>query len=530
MPVSRTKIHRDIYIFGLILLAVSLPVSLFFTSVSELLLAANWLAEGRFKEKLNGFKHRKSLWFISSAYLIFILGMIYTTDFKWGLHDLRIKLPLLILPLIIGTSEKLSANLLKTILLFFVATIVVNSLISTYVYLGFSNKVILDVREISLFISHIRFSIMITFSILILIYYLLYDHELHLLKWEKITFGIVILWLLVFLVILQSLTGIFILIIILPFVLTNRILHLHSFGLKILFLSIETLAILAILLFITGSVHKFYFTRETKPENPEKYTINGNPYVNDPENNTMENGYYVWKYVCEPELRKEWNKRSSFPYDSLDRKGQSLKLTLIRYMTSLGYRKDSAGVSRLSTKDIRHIENGNSNVVFNRKFSLYPRIYQIIWEFDVYKNSGYASGHSITQRIEYLKTALTIIKKNYWFGVGTGDVKTAFHKAYLHSHTLLAKKRQHRAHNQLITFLLTYGIFGFVWIIIAFLYPVFLEKKWNNYLFIVILAIGFLSMLNEDMLETHTGVSFFAYFYALFLLGQDERQKKLQYE
>ena len=35
MTLSRAKIHRDVYFFGLILLAVSLPVSLFFTSVSE---------------------------------------------------------------------------------------------------------------------------------------------------------------------------------------------------------------------------------------------------------------------------------------------------------------------------------------------------------------------------------------------------------------------------------------------------------------------------------------------------------------
>ena len=525
MPVSRTKIHRHIYIFGLILLAVSLPVSLFFTSVSEFLLAANWLAEGKFLEKFTILKHRKSLWFILSAYIIFVLGMIYTTDYKWGMHDLRIKLPLLILPLIIGTSEKLSLNTIKTILLFFVATVVVNSLISTYVYLGFSKKEVLDVRKISLFISHIRFSIMVAFSILILIYYLFKDHGLQLFPQEKFLYGIIILWLLAFLIILQSLTGIVILIIILPFVITNRILQARSIHLKIILLFVESLSILAIILFIVGSVHKFYSTGEIKTDSLEKYTKNGNPYFNNPNDKTLENGYHVWTYVCEPELRKEWNKRSSIPYDSLDRKRQNLKFTLIRYMTSLGYRKDSAGVSRLSAKDIQNIENGNSNVIFSRKFSLYPRTYQIIWEIDVYKKTRYASGHSITQRIEYLKTAFDIIKKNIWIGVGTGDVRTAFQKAYQHSHTLLAKKRQHRAHNQLVTFLLTYGIFGFIWIIIAFVYPVFLENKWKDYLFLIILAIGFLSMLNEDMLETHTGVSFFAYFYALFLLGQQKSEK-----
>ncbi len=527
---SRKEIQRNIYIFGLILLAVSLPVSIFFTSVAEILLTANWLAEGRFKEKYTLFRQKKSLWFIVSVYVVFLIGMFYTTDYNWGFHDLKIKLPLLVLPLVIGTSEKISRKQLKIILFLFVASVVVSSFISTYIYLGFSKREILDVRNISIFISHIRFSLMVAFSILVLIYYLLYDQNLSVLTWVKITYIILMFWLLVFLIILQSLTGIVVLLIILPFVISNRILRLSSTGLRIILFSAEAIVLMFIILFIVESVHKFYHVKETEPGKPEKYTVNGNPYINHPDDKMLENGNYVWNYVCEKELRNEWNKRSSFPYDSLDRKGQNLKQTLIRYLTSLGYRKDSVGVSRLTTIDIQSIENGNSNVIFNKRFGLYPRIYRVIWEIDVYRKNGDVNSHSITQRIVYLKTALAIIKKNAWTGVGTGDVRIAFRDAYQHSATLLDSENQHRAHNQFVTFLLTYGIFGFLWIIAPFLIPVFLEKKWNDYLFLIIFVLGILSMLNEDMLETSTGVSFFAFFYALFLLGVVTDQKKLYHE
>jgi hypothetical protein len=39
--------------------------------------------------------------------------------------------------------------------------------------------------------------------------------------------------------------------------------------------------------------------------------------------------------------------------------------------------------------------------------------------------------------------------------------------------------------------------------------------------------IAFLSMLNEDTLETHAGVTFFSYFYSLFLFARDNKWMKI---
>jgi hypothetical protein len=73
-----------------------------------------------------------------------------------------------------------------------------------------------------------------------------------------------------------------------------------------------------------------------------------------------------------------------------------------------------------------------------------------------------------------------------------------------------------------VTFFITFGIIGFVISMFSIFAPDFSEKKWHDYLFIVFLIIGMLSMLNEDTLETQTGVSFFMFFYALLLFGKKD--------
>ena len=99
------EVHSKIYYIGLACLAASLPLSVFTTSVFEIVLSANWLLEGQFKGKIRKFRERKSLWMFLSVYMIFLAGLLFTKDFTYAFHDLRIKLPLLLLPLIFGTSR-----------------------------------------------------------------------------------------------------------------------------------------------------------------------------------------------------------------------------------------------------------------------------------------------------------------------------------------------------------------------------------------------------------------------------------------
>ncbi len=519
--------HFMIYCFGLALLAVSLPLSVFFMSLSQFIIGGNWLLEGQFRKKFRILIKRKSILLIFSILLVHFLGLIYTKDFNYAFNDIRIKLPLLILPLIIGTSHRLSIRQFKIILLFFIASVTVGSLISTSVLLGFTNHTINDNREISLFISHIRFSLLINIAIFLSGHFL-FSPEYNKTLTNKIIFTFIIIWLTAFLFLLQAFTGIVILLItsfILgiylvikqPRVLPEKI-GTGGIRLKLFYIAVLVAIPLLVLSYITKSVTKFYSVEEVDFESLEKYTKKGNVYTHNIENKQIENGNYIWLYVSEEELREEWNKISTLKYDGKDKKQQDIKYTLIRFLTSKGYRKDAEGVGMLISEDINLIENGIAAHIYKSKYSIYPRIYQIIWEIDVYVKGGNPSGHSVTQRLEYLKIAMDIIKDNFFIGVGTGDLQMVFDEYYEKLNSQLTEKWRLRAHNQFVSFFVAFGFIGFLWIIFAMLYPVYIERKFKDYFFMMFLIIAVLSMFNEDTLETQAGVTFFMFFYTLFLL------------
>lgn len=510
--------YRNIYLVGIAALAASLPLSIFTTSVAEIILVANWLIERNFKEKWQIIKSRKSLLIIGSIYLIHLIGLINTQDFNYAFHDLKIKLPLLVLPLVIGTSPALERIQLKWILVFFTCAVLAGTIISASVLFNIVPYQFSDVREISLFVDHIRFSLLINIAIFSLLYIIL-SGEFKLMKWEYIAYTLVSAWLILFLVMLQALTGLFV------FVITGFLLfwiyirNIKHIIIRWFFAVFMITAILISVSYLTKVISRFYTVEQINKDQIDKFTINGNPYEHDFSKGQFENGNYVWLYICEKELQNEWNRRSSLTYDGKDLKGHEIKYTIIRYLTSKGFRKDSLGISRLTDEDIRLIENGTANYIYGKKLSIYPKIYEVIWQIDVFRRGENPSGHSVTQRILYLQAGIEIIKQKFWFGTGTGDVKDAFSKYYDESGSKLDKKWRLRAHNQYITFFITFGLFGFLWITFSLIYPATLEKKWRDYFFIMFFIIGFLSMLNEDTLETHIGNSFFSFYYALFLLG-----------
>lgn len=524
LEIQRKKIHSLIYFWGLVLVGISLPVSPFLLSVSILGLSLNWILEGGFVRKLKILWHRKSVIAILSIYILQIIGLLYSKDLSYGLQDSKIKLPLLALPLIVGTSEFISLKKIKVILQFFIASVFVGTIISSVAYLLMKQTYLPDTRRISLIISHIRFSLLIDLSVFICLYFSLFK-TFQVRNHEKIIYLPAAGWFILFQLILQSFTGIWILMVLLPVVLISWAFNQKKIWVRasvIIFLS----GGLSLILAVTYSAYsKFYPPPSINRKSLEKFTAQGNLYSQNTDNNILENGHYVYLNICEKELREEWNRLSNIDYDGTDRKGQSLKQTLIRYLTSKGLYKDSAGLAKLKPEDISMIEDGYSNYIFSRHLGIYPRIYQFFWELDVYLKTGSSGGHSLSQRIEYLKNGMEIIRKNFWYGVGTGDVKLEYDNQYEISDSKLEKELRLRAHNQFVTFFITFGIVGFTWILLAFGYTLWHEKKWQDLPAIAFLLIAFLSMFNEDTLETQAGVSFFAFFFSLFVFGYKKESK-----
>ncbi len=406
---------RDIYFWLLALLAVSLLYYRQFLVISQILLILNWLLEGNLPQKLKILYRRKSILIFLTIYVVHIIWMFGTSETNLGFINLFLKLPLIILPVIIGTSEPIPVKKFRLIMHIFILAVIFSTLFSALIFFGIIPIKFSDVREISIFISHIRLSLMVVVGIHILLYWLVKGfpsyNRLHL------VYTISAIWLIYFLFLLKSLTGISILFIstfILIIINMNQVKNRYA----------KTGIILALIMapiFATGYifsvVHDFYAKDKIDFNKLEKYTVNGNPYINDTLNNSRENGHYVWLYYCPVELEREWNKRSKIFFNNNDLRNQPIKYTLIRYLTSMGLRKDSAGIWKMTNRDIRNVEKGMANKIFAKMGSIYPRIYEVVGEVDDYMNNGSVSGHSVVQRLVYIKMSLSIIKKNLFLGL-----------------------------------------------------------------------------------------------------------------
>ena len=509
---------HNIFLFFLIVTVGSLPLSPFLTSVGIIGSAVSWLFAGSLKRKKAGLIRSNDVWLFLGIYFLHIAGLLYTSDFTYAFHDLKVKLPLLVLPVIFVTAGPLTFTERRIILIFFTAAVVTSSIISASILLIPGRLNGEDVRQMAPFISHIRLALMVDLSIFTAFSFGLTAQR----RWERyLLFGAGI-WLVIFLFLLKSFTGL-ILFLVCLFVLIPVYQHkIPSFFWRRAIVVISIVVPVISLIYLVVSVRRYYSFDETNPHQVAVFTVGGRAYRHDFRARDVENGHFVWQNVCEDELRIAWPLRSRIPYDSLDRRGNPIRFTLIRYLTSKGLPKDSLSVMRLADDEISSIENGVANYLYRNKLALYPYVYRVLWELDSYARGNNPSGHSVAQRIIYWKAALQIIRENIWFGVGTGDVQHAFNAYYERNEVNLQRKFWLRAHNQYLTFMVTFGIPGFLIIMAGLLLPFFRKIKYISFLAAVFLIISFLSMIPEDTLETQAGATFFAFFYSFFILANRE--------
>lgn len=534
--------------FGLALMLAALPLSRFFMSVAQFLLAGVFIVDGIntrsisscYKEKkgsarilmlvpvavkegflnlvrkFSRFLQNKPALIFSSLLLIDILGLIHTNDLDDGMKVVRNDLPLFLLPLFLSSIEKIPVNLFRFFLLIFVAAVFAGTLNSTYLLI---NQEITDPRQISAFIHHSRFGLMICLAIFILAYYCFQKEKIS--SRMRFVLTALLLWLVVFLFLLRSLSGI------LAFFGTLGVILLwlsfHSSGkfLRILFIGLLVAVPAVVAIYVHHTVKNYLNVPPLRMEQLERYTPGGALYVHDTTLG-IEDGHYVGMYLCWPELKQGWERRSRIPFDSLDMQGQEVRYTLIRYLTSKELRKDDEGVAALTDQDIHNIEHGVANINDLKKFSLKNRIHHIIMAYQSYRRSGVHAGSSATERIEQAKAAINVIRDHGLIGVGTGDVRSSFRDELIRMESPLqsAKKGMFSAHNQFLTYLIAYGWPGLIWFLLAIFYPAVRNRAFHHYFFIAFFSIAVVSFLGDDTLNTQAGVTFFAFFYSLFVFNK----------
>jgi len=507
-------IHRRVHLGALALALIALPWSEFLLSVSQLILVANWLWEGvaqrdfvgRFKR---GFTTKESAVFIS-FFGLNALGLLWTTDMKWGLDLCRILVPVLVFGVILGSVPRLSKNQLRDLLLLGAWSATASTIACLVMRHGVLARG--EYRDLSPFISHIRLALMLCFSIAVFVFHWPGAW------WKRAAYLFAIALCLWFLDLLSSLIAVPVLAALAMFFLW-RLVQGRGAVYRMAALAVLVLGASASAVYLRSCVHDYFHTDPSDLNHLDIASAGGEIYYHDLRDPQRENGHYVWINVADKELQRTWDRRSQLPFLGKDKQGQPVRSTLVRYLASMGQRKDSTGVQVLSSEDVKRIENGMTSVVEGREGAMRARIEQVLYELDIYRTTGDPSGHSVTMRLEFLRVGTRIAKAHWLTGVGTGDTQSAFDAAFVKTNSPLDAKWRLRAHDEYLTLLISFGVFGLAWSLFSWWWPAFRNKAFQHPLFIAWGIIFLLSCFSEDTLETQMGATFFALYYALFVFA-----------
>ena len=465
------QFHTHFHYFVLLLFFVGVCCSTFLMSMGLLLGGLNFLLNAQFASYWQHLKTNRFFWLIALFFVLHLVGLLWSTDWHYGLDDIRKKSSLLVIPLLVCSQPFPPLKIRNRLLWAFILTLLITSIINFICYSFYREQLhIIDIRGLSLFGSHIRYGILIALGVGVC-FELIKSFQKA--KYLLITIA---LWLTFYTYFSQVLSGVVALLIVFIVLFFYRLSSKNR-----------------IILGVSGGIIVVLF------------------------------GAWLYQYLAQPiafksknrneqSMKQAWEKKSQFAYDSLDLRQQQLATTLERYLSSKNLAANGEGIAALTPIDIRNIEEGFADI-HETENGLMARLYGIRYQLH---HAGNPNGHSILERLEYWKNSWQIIQDNWLFGVGTGDVEKEILKMYDKRHSPLELERRHRTHNSYLTFWLTFGIFGLLYFIYFQLDFLRFQLKNKQVLGVLFILIALATFFFEDTLETQMGITFFALFYAHF--------------
>ncbi len=501
---------NKIVLFLYALIAFALPFNKVILSLTTVLIALVCVLDINKQTYRDRFKSNRALQILLLFLIFHLLSFFWSSNTSYFLKDLNAKLPIyiLIFSLIFKPLQaKKDYYLLFGVYLFSITFFSIWNF-TNFFLINFDEFE--DLRNMSRFTSHIRFGLMLIFGIVITSYWLISKE----LKFKFIALGLLI-WFLVYTYYAEVFSAYLALVIVLAVAFFKWV---SSFKYKRLFQT--TTLLLYALIGIGGSFLLKKCLNEIKA--PSLYevhlkTAEGNYYFHDLKTKQTINGHHVYSNIAEIELHREWDKVSHIDFYDTNRFGYINYYILVQYMASKGLKKDALGFKQLSSKDIKNVEKGRVNYL-EENYGFLNRLTSLKDEFA----DDNPNGKTLKQRYEYLKTGMQIFKENMFIGVGSGDLDDAFQIKYQRNKSTLKAENRLRAHNQIFTYFISFGIIGgiiFLGIFFVAIREFVLKKMHLSLLFMVIMLVSFLS---EDTLETQVGATFFAFFFGL-MIGEGKQ-------
>lgn len=432
---------------------------------------------------------------------LYIIGLAWSEDLKAGLKVLKNMAPFLVIPMIAVTTH-LEKIQIHNLFRWFIAGLLFTSVFNVlYINEAFGSIVGDDIREMSRFGSHTRYALLIVLGVLTCM------ESIRKKDFNLFPLPISILftvWFTFYTLYSQILSGFISLSFLFLFYMLLLIWKTKKKGLLIFICSfiIGTIVFICIKLFPPAP--------NVDCDNLEEKTKLGNIYFNSCQYHSEINGHPIFAYYQEEELSQAWNEKSKLDFFGLDNRQHPLKVTIARYMTAKGLRKDREGFDKLTAEDIKNIELGKVYPNENRDL-LMTRLYSMKYELMYTENPN---GKSLLQRLEHWKASLYIIVNHPLIGVGTGGNQKAFDKAYNELKSPLYPENRMRSHNMFFAVQISLGLLGtfiFLTLFISLIKRGFTIKSGLTVGAIIVLCSSFLM---EDTLETQVGI----YILSLFIL------------
>ncbi|MGA3014209.1 MAG: O-antigen ligase family protein [Bacteroidales bacterium] len=210
------KIHEQIFIGCSMGLAFFMPVFQRILPSIIFLMLLNWIIEGGITRIPAIFKEKNRILTFSfiAIYFLYLVGMLYSKNMKYGFFDLQVKLSLLLFPIIFATVDKdfplqkLTTNVFKAL--------VAGCLTGTLILLGIATISFINSQDIQVFfyITFSRFihpsylSMYLNLAVGILAYHLI-NKKQNLSSGTRILFLVLTLYFSFVIILLSSKAGIF---------------------------------------------------------------------------------------------------------------------------------------------------------------------------------------------------------------------------------------------------------------------------------------------------------------------------------
>jgi O-antigen ligase len=114
-------------------------------------------------------------------------------------------------------------------------------------------------------------------------------------------------------------------------------------------------------------------------------------------------------------------------------------------------------------------------------------------------------------RLLIWETSLEIIKENFLFGVGTGDVKQSLMEKYEERGITKAFKDHLNSHDQYLQTFIAIGVLGFLALLAGLFLPAMMAIRNKNMLYVLFIALISFHLLVESMFERQAGVVFYGF-------------------